>query len=429
MPTSFTFEGDEISSPAGPAAAAVAGACAERRTWLSLDEWAQIIGINPLHFNSLSSTLFDNNVCGDVFFQNAWQHSDRMGRDDIAMVIKQAEEDISREAGYNLMPDWTVAERLGYPQPAIPGMYGMGGYNPRGQLKSVEVNRGYVISGGVRTKSLIQAGASVTRSDLDTDQFKETCMVTVATSVTDINEIHAYYPAVSGDDCWEIRPISVAISGGIATIVFKVWQIVAANQKARLDPDPLDAADEDSYEKRVDIYRVYNDPSTQVQFMWENSGDWCCGSCVACQFGTQAGCFHLRDHRLGMIVPAPSAWNSADNGFDGADWSVCREPDQIRTWYYSGYIDQTVPRPYAELSPYWKYAIAYYAASMLDRPVCGCSNVNQFIEKWRTDVAYSSPGSGSFTVTPELLGNKMGTTMGAIYAYKRIHKSGMRIIK
>jgi len=430
MPNDFTFEGDQISPPTpGPSAAAVAGACADRRTWLSIDEWAHLIGINPLHFNGLASeNLLPNNVCGDVFFEHAWQHSDRVGRAEIGMAIKQAEQDIAREAGYNLMPDWTVAERLGYPQPAVPSGYGMGGMNVRYALKSVETRKGHVISGGVRTKSVIKAGAAIARTDQDTDGFQETCTVTVSTSVTDINEIHLYYPAKSGDDCWEIRPISVFISGGVATIVFKVWQIAAANQKDRFDVEPLDAENEDSYEESVDVYRVYNDPSTQVQFMWENCSDGCCGTCIACQLGTQAGCMHNREARIGLVVPAPGSWNSSDQDFDSAEWSVCRDPDQVRLWYYSGYTDFSLVRPYVEMSPYWKYAVAYYSASLLDRPVCGCSNVNQFIEKWRTDVAFNS-NSGSYTLTPELLGNKFGTSMGAIYAWKAVHKSGMRVIK
>lgn len=429
MPNDFTFEGDAISSPTpGPAAAATAGACAERRTWLSIDEWAQLIGIHPLHFNGLASeNLLPNNVCGDVFFEHAWQHSDRVGRQEIGMAIKQAEQDIAREAGYNLMPDWTVAERLTYPQPAVPTAYGFG-WNVRYMLKSVELRKGHVISGGVRTKSLIKAGAAIPRTDQDTDGFQETCTVTVSTTVTDINEIRLYYPAKSGDDCWEIRPISVYISGGVATIVFKVWQIAAANQKDRIDVEPLDAEDEDSYEDSVDVYRVYNDPSTQVQFMWENCDSGCCGTCVACQLGTQAGCMHNREARLGLVVPAPGSWNSDEEEFDSAEWSACREPDQVRFWYYSGYTDFGLVRPYAEVSPYWKYAIAYYAASLLDRPVCGCSNVNQFIEKWRRDMAFNDK-SGNFTLTPELLGNKFGTTMGAVYAWKQVHKSGMRVIK
>jgi len=399
------------------------------RTWLSLDRFAQIIGLNPLFFNQLSSnTLFPNNECGDIFFQYDYQHSDRVGRDTIAMAIQQAEKEIAAEVGFNLMPDWTIQERLTYPAPGVPGMYGNAG-NPRGMLKSVELRKGHILSGGVRQKTLIQAGAAVTRQDDDVDSFAETCVVSVATSITDTNEIHAYYPAKSGEDGWEIRPIIVSVSGGFANIQFKVWQIAAANQMDALDPDPLNAHSAASYETTIDVYRVYNDPETQVQFMWEGCDDGdCCGSCVACQFGTQYGCFHLRDARLGLMVPSPGTWNASTQEFDAAEWGACREPDQVRAWYYSGYVDYNQERPLVTMAPYWEYAVAYFAASKFERSVCGCSNINQFIEKWRTDLARSSDAE-SYVTTPEFLANKLGTTMGAQYAYKRIHQNGMRIIK
>lgn len=401
------------------------------KTWLPLDRWAEIIGINPLHFNGLASnSLTPNNVCGDVWFQYSWQHSDRVGHEDVAMAIQQAEMEISAEVGFNLLPDWTKEERLTYPLPGVPGVYNLWGTNPRFMLKSVELRRGHIISGGVKTKSVIEAGATYVRSDVDSDGFQETCTVTVATTVTDENEIAVFYPAQSGADEWEIRPIKVTLSGGNAIITFKVWQIAAANKMAVFDPEPLDAEQDTSYESTVDVYRVYNDPATQVQFMWEGY-PWqnCCTTCYACQFGTQAGCFHLRDARLGLAVPAPGSWDSDTETFTAADWSACREPDQVRFWYYSGYQDKNLTRSKVEMAKFWEYAVAFYAASKLDRPVCGCSNVEQFIQHWRVDAMANDMDSISINITPETLNNKLGTTLGAIYAYKRVHQNGMRIIK
>lgn len=401
----------------------------EFRTWLPLDDFAQIIGLDPLGFNQMSSsTLQRNNVCGDVFFQQDWLHSDRLGRDTIAMAIQQAEMEISREVGYNLMPDWTVDERLPYPRPSFPESYNLYGVNPRWELKSVEALRGHVISGGVKAKTVIQAGAAFVRTDDDVDGYVETCTANIATTVTDVNEIHLYYPAKSGDDGWEIRPIKVTISAGVARIVFKSWQIVAANQMDALTADVLDADAAATYETTVDVYRIYNDPATQVQFLWENTAN-CCGTCQACQLGTQAGCFHLRDPQMGFLVPAPGSWDSDDEEFDAAEWSACREPDQIRLWYYSGYRDWSLTRPYADLSYYWKYAIAYFAASKFEREVCGCSNVQQFIGKWRRDAAFSSQEAGGFTVTAEQAANRLGTSMGALYAWRRIQQNGVKVNK
>lgn len=380
-----------------------------------------------MSFNQLESPSLQNNtVCGDIFFQQSWLHSDRVGRDDIAMAIYQAEQDIAKEVGFNLMPDWTLDERLSYPRPAPAELYGVG-VNPRWQLKSVEALRGHLISGGIKAKTLISAGAVVVRTDADVDSYAELCTVTVPITITDTNEVRAYYPSKNGDDAWEIRPIKVSINGGNATITFKSWQIAAANQMDALTANVLNADLPGSYETTIDVYRVYNQPSPQVQFLWEGEAG-CCGTCVACQLGTQDGCFHLRDARLGFVVPAPASYDGATGDWTGLDWSACREPDQVRLWYYSGYRDNSLLRPYAELSPYWKYAIAYYAASKFERPVCGCSNVNQFIDKWRMDAAFSND-AGSFTMTAELVANRLGTSMGALYAYRAIQKLGVRINK
>lgn len=401
------------------------------RTWLPLDRWAEIIGINPLHFNGLASVnLLPNNTCGDVWFNYSWQHSDRVGREDIAMAIQAAEQEITAEVGFNLLPDWTTEERLPYPQPAMPGTYNMYGSNPRGMLNSVELRKGWVISGGVRAKSLIFASAPIALSDLDGDGYSETCTVVVATTVTDVNEIHAYYPGHSGADGWEIRPITVAITGGVAVITFKRWQVVASAAQEQINPEPLDAEVAGNYETFLDVYRVYNDPSTQLQFMWENDGYWdTCGTCAACQFSTQAGCFHLRDQRIGFVVPAPASWDSTNQQFNALEWSACRAPDQIRFWYYSGFQDLSLDAPKVKMAPYWEYAVVFFAAAKLDRPVCGCSNVSQFIDKWRRDAAFESQEEGGWKLTPEQAGNKLGTTAGAMYAYRQIHRNGVRIIK
>lgn len=401
------------------------------RTWLPIDRFAEIIGLNPLHWNQLSSaTLIPHNVCGDIWFQHGWQHSDRVSRDDVAMAIQAAEREISLEAGFNLLPDWTVQERLVFQEPAVAGVFSLDGLNPRGLLRSIELRKGHVISGGVKAKTAIQIGAPIVRTDLDGDGYQETAVVTVATTVTDPNEIRVYYPAQAGDDTWEIRPVRVNISGGNAIIQFKIWQVAAAGEIEDPNPNVIDADIAGSFETGVDVYRVYNDPSTQVQFMWENSTALdCCGSCVACQFGTQAGCFHLRDDRLGLAVPAPAAWDVTSQSFTEQGWSACRAPDQVRFWYYSGWRDMTLDRPSLQMDPYWEYAIAYYAASRLDRPVCGCTNAQQFIDKWRRDLLINKEDDASFNVTPEMLANKLGTSVGAIYAWKRIHQNGVRVSK
>lgn len=348
-------------------------------------------------------------------------HSDYIGRDTVANAIQQAEQEISKEAGFNLMPEWTMEERLPYPRPALPEVYGSG-LNPRWQMKSVEAERGHLLYGGIRAKSLISANAIIVRTDTDGDGYAETCTVTAPVTITDTNEIHIYYPNQGGVDEWEVRPIKVSISGGFATITFKAWQVVSQSDLEALDPQPIDADLVASYVTLVDVYRVYNDPSKQVEFLWE--GDPICDcSCTACQLGTQDGCFILRDTRLGFVVPSPATWDAATSAFVSTEWSACREPDQIRLYYKSGFKDTSLPRPYSEISNYWKFAIAVFAVSKFERAVCGGSNVTQFVEKWRRDAAFSSQQEGGFTVTAEQASNRLGTSLGALYAWRRVQQS------
>lgn len=401
-------------------------------TWLPVDRWAQIVGLNPLHFNQLSSaTLFTNNVCGDVWFQDSYQHSDRVGRNDIAMAIQAAEQEIAAEVGYNLIPDWTVDERISYPRPGFSGVYNVMGTNPQGKLKSIETPRGHVLSGGMRVKNLLQAGVALVRSDVDGDGYNEKCTVTLAVAVTDVNEIHIYHPGQDGDDGYEIRPINVSISAGTATITFKSWQVVDVNLQEQLDAGPIDADSAASYETTVDVYRIWNDPQQQVQFLWEGlpyiqDG---CGSCSSCQGNVQNGCLQIRDQRMGFVVPGPGTWNATTNLFDTAYWSVCREPDQVRLWYLSGWANMSLARPYVMMDPYWEFAVAYYAASKLDRPVCGCSNVSQFIDMWRSDITFADDKSAFQNVSQAIQENRLGTAKGAIYAYRRIHQNGKKVNK
>jgi hypothetical protein len=135
---------------------------AKTKTWLPLDRWFELIGIHPLHANQLiSNTYFPNaNVaCGLNWFQYAWQNANRISREDIALAIRQAENAISNEVGYHLLPDWIPLdadygspERVLFDKPGVPELLNRVGTDIRGQFASIKLSRGWVISGGVRKK-------------------------------------------------------------------------------------------------------------------------------------------------------------------------------------------------------------------------------------------------------------------------------------
>jgi hypothetical protein len=283
--------------------------------------------------------------CGDPFYQYAWQNPLFTSREDVARAIREAEDKIEDVLGYFILPDWTVDERKQTPRPAKPELFAAASVNVRGMHKTIETSHGYLVSGGIRAQSEIELGVTATASDEDGDGYSETVTASTATTVTDANEIRAYLPGRSGADEYEIRPIEVSIAGGTATLTMKRWQLVDPDLQEHLSAEVpanrIDAEEAASYVTTIDVYRVYNDPQTQVNLLWERPPigcNNCDGSgCVACAFDTQTGCLFVRDERLGFMGYRPATWNATDEAFDTASPTVRRDPEQLRLWYYSGW--------------------------------------------------------------------------------------------
>src|SRR5688500_4005416 len=96
-------------------------AVAKTRTLLPLDTFARIAGINPIHFNQvqIEEVAPDDNSetgCGDTILQYSWQLADKVGREEIAQAIADAESQLADNLGYLLCPDWIVDEAVAFPQ-------------------------------------------------------------------------------------------------------------------------------------------------------------------------------------------------------------------------------------------------------------------------------------------------------------------------
>lgn len=404
---------------------------AETVTWLSLDRWGQILQINPLHLNGVASAAVSGEVCRDYWTQFAYQDAHKVSREDVAQAIHDAERMLANFTGYSLLPDWIVDERRQAARPPAPELYSTG-WNVRGQHKSVAALQGYVWAGGQKAQTLISAGAAVTYSDEDGDGYKETATVTVATAVTPC-EVHAYFPAAAiapyganaGADEWEVRPIRAVQSGANVVITFRREQLPDPDLWMRLNAEAIDGDVDANFLTTVDVYRVWNDPQAQAQFLWEAPTCALCegAGCAACQIAVQAGCLTVRDQRLGFITYQPAEWDAATGQFDPACWADLREPDRMRLWYYAGWRDESRPCPAVQMDPYWERAVAYLAVALLDRDLCGCNNVAHLARHWREDLARSGRDV-AFQTTPAQLDNPFGTTRGAIYAWNRANQEG-----
>lgn len=420
-------------------------------TLLSLDRYAAIMGINPAHFNgaaanSLSPAVFPINVgCKDVWYQHAWQKFDVLSREELAEAIYDAEKDIEAELGYSPGPKWVTNEVHPYPKPFYRDAFG-NGLSVRGQMKSIKARQGSkFIQAGRRGATLIgtatTAGGTLVYSDPDGDGFSELATITLTTTVTDTCEIGVFTAAKSGAREWEVRPLkSVAIAGGSVTITLDSWKLIDPDlwefyptSTTEANGSLIDISTTGNFVTSIDVYRIFTDfTEVSAVFYWErdpvaNTLFFCstCGGtgCETCTLVTQDGCIHVRNVQRGLVVPVPASYDDDDARWEGANWIDCREPDQVKIWYYAGELDERFlsGETCQPLSDYWAHTISWLATARTKRPFCACGGSVAKQEWLRQDFARAGQDE-TFAIDADQLANPFGTTRGAIMAWQRVSK-------
>lgn len=404
-------------------------------TKLTLARFGQLLGFHPLHLMQVRLGDADQH-CTNIMFKFPWQNTDHVGRDEIYEAISETESKIESALGYRLAPSWEVDEWRQTERFFKSELVNLYSSDIRGYQQTVNADWGYLISGGIQAKELVSSNAAIVYTDLDSDLYFETATVIVNTVAIDPNEIAVFYPGHDGEDEWEIRPINVVISAGIATITFRRELVIIEDLLDLFDIEGAEAIGTDNGEflTQVDVYRRYNDPQTQASFLWEPlAGGWCntCngGGCASCAYSTQTGCLVARGNpRQSIVAYHPADWNGVTNEFDSQSWAVGRQPDIVRLYYYAGLRNKS-QRYISRLDPDWERTVAYMAASMLDRPPCDCAKGDW--SKWRQDLTlasgtedgmptYREPGSNVARGLTGPTDNPFGSRRGELYAWRKV---------
>lgn len=407
-------------------------ALAPTTTLIPLDRFATILQIDPLHFNGVvSENRPTRNACDDLWFQHDYQWAGRVSRESLAEALYQAEQTVAGYLGFMPLPAWIAAEECRIDQPLLPESYSLLSVNLRGFKKSIRAKWGMVQSTGRRGSTLISAGAAVVYSSVDGDTYKEHAQVVVATTVTDPDEISIFYPGKSASPAWEIRPTTVVISGGNATITFRREQ-AAIESELEKQNDMAEGAsgitingdDDTKFLTTVDVYRIYNDPSQQATFLTEDTCGSCDGDgCAVCGLTADTGCLSIRDQRLSILAYNSAVWNAVTQTFDSAPFNAGREPDRIKIWYRAGLRDENQTLPNRQMHPMWERMICFYAVTLLDTEVSGCENTKRIFFHQREDLALSTKSGTSFSLSPANLDCPLGTSRAAIALWRAIQTS------
>ena len=403
-------------------------------TALSLYRYAQLIGINPLQFMSGTDqgNLFPTTGCTDRWWHYAWQDPNKVSRMELAQEILRAEDDITSQLKYRPGPWWTEDDEIAYPKYHRRELTALRGYTPGGHFKTVNLEYGNFIQGGKRVVSVIEAGASVSLTDEDSDGFNETAVITTATALTDTCEIKVYYPGADGGEDYEIRPARVkTISGGTLTLKFDAWLLFRPELLAAypgnytVQPEFIDATDGASYLSEVDIYREYADSEEECTLLWEGApGSTLCGTCggsgcSSCSPITQTACIQPKAAENGSVIVAPTTYANSTHTI--STFCTGREPDRVISSYQAGASEnykgcKRVPTDLAR-------AIMSMATARLSRPLCTtCQNVKDTEERLSEDLIYITDGVSNETrfVTQEVMRCPFGTRRGEIEAWRII---------
>lgn len=401
---------------------------AETPTKLNLATWCRLAGMHPLHFAGIQFTPTNRStpICQQPLPQHDWQESDRVSREQIADAINEAETLMERALGYRLVPAWETEEWLNTLRPNRPENIFVNNRDLRAYASVVQAKWGYLRSGGVETKSLLDDNAAIVWFDQDGDGMVDHGAVQYhpLPAGTDACEIEVYYPGHSGEDGYQIRPIETSIVGDTATVTFRRENAVLEDIYEAMTPIPVDWTDDSQFLDEVEMWRHYNDPSVQVTLMWSPMGcSLCQNGCTACAYTVQTGCLHLRSpHAQSVVGWSPGTWNPTTNGFDADELTLGYAPDLLRLNYLAGWQAATgCPRT---MDRHWARAVTYLSMSLLERPACDCTNDSW--ERWREDLALSTGDQvRRYNRSSKVLDNPFGTRAGAVYAWERVRSEGL----
>ncbi|HRA66570.1 MAG TPA: hypothetical protein PL187_11155, partial [Caldilinea sp.] len=272
---------------------------------------------------------------------------------------------------------------------------------------------------------------SVTLSDDDDDGLNETFTLTVATAVTDPNEIAVYFAAGErfGDagisERWRVRPVSVSISGGTAVIKGRAWTIVRPVLYEGWDASlPIDPTADENFADTLAVYRLYTDTTAQGEFVWETTP----GTCLDCNdvanaldpaaVATVTARYVIRNAAAGYVAGETAEYDTSSSEWVAKAWALSYPPARVRVAYRAGWPLDDVGH---QMSRQMRTLIARMAAAELSRKICACDGANRELYRWQFDRARSAGvNDEQYSIDQRDLGNPFGTREGHIFAWKQV---------
>jgi hypothetical protein len=278
---------------------------------------------------------------------------------------------------------------------------------------------------------------------VDGDGLNDTFTITVATTVTDPNELMVYFktadrwsnPSVSDPDAmaaFRVWPVEITISGGTATIVGRAW-LVGLPVLQEGTSSPVDPSTASNMATHLDVYRLSIDPTgtstanSQGVFFWDTGPGPNCYCAVSTTspansaYDPAAEAYALarvgiHDAENGLIVAGEAAYNSSTGLWVEQGLSQCREPDRVQLRVQWG---QALVRSHME--HHLQLMVARLAMAEMGRRICACESANRELHEWQFDISRSGGmNEEQFAVSLNDLDNPFGTRRGHVWVWKEV---------
>lgn len=419
-----------------------------------LDTFRQVMQMSPLGFWGLANKDAPiDSACDSLVREYAWQGSGA-GRSEIRDAMEYAETRLREQLGYSVAPAF-VEESLLFPRYHDTAQRHAAYAGSDGRWIGLRLGQSRAIAVGVEKLTSIGtvtvAGGSLVFSDSDGDGLNDTFTITIATTVTDPNEIAVYFAAadrLDGEpvgDRWRIQPVKVRISGGTATIVGRYWLLVKPIKYQRaglgaLDPMEISGGVYVNIANTLEVYRHHCDPTgtsndtAQALLAWETQPypEWANASSTSTEFGAQLDPAALayaiarvtvRDALHGIVALGEAVYNATAGEWSRVNMSYARPPDRVVVRYRAG-----LALVNGQADPGWGRVVSRYAAALIGRRICGCDDLLREFYHAQVDLAFSgAANTEKFMLDDDELGNPFGTRRGMVEAWRAVrHTSEVR---
>lgn len=394
------------------------------QTILSLDRYAEIMGINPVAFNqgSMYPRCYTTcKECDQVWYQYAFQNPSTFSREELALLISQVEREVSRFLGAPLVPTYTSQ----YFPFKVHSAAGFSTKRLERDYVPVHLGRYFSSLNGplaytkVKTVSLGDDMEILDSSDATYDSANGNCPdhIQITVPLADLpdgveyTDLRVSYADRYNSPKWEIAVFDREISGDNALLKVKPWlagkrsliELYQVADDGSCDVPELNMLSRDSYAESLDIFYQYHDIEEPIATFHHKEPS---------QFPTSEttdGYAVVDPSRKNFALAYPAQWDDTLSSW--VQNTACGSTDfsGVTVRYWHGYNGDITP---------FERAIAHIVTARIPENVCGCScDREEWWRMWQQDMLMRTPDGAAYIPTVAVQESVFGQRRGEVDGY------------